>query len=550
MGTYSNNNSLLYYGETTGLAFINPANSEVQDFLAETYTYLLETYDIDGFQLDYIRYKDRNSDEDFGYDTTSINLFRQAYPQYASYNITYNPGSRYWNSWVQFRQDQVTKFVKRMRDIIDEVSPGTILSADVGASIDSSATNLYQKSTYWMQQGWLDIIHPMAYGEDYAPYVEPFFNYAGADCMVVPGLGIFMDEFGAEEMLKQTIEMVDIGCQGVVYFEATAYISKGCDAYLADTLYTHHALAPGFNNANTVVAEAERYKQHIDIAYEKGKLDWQTHNDLTWVANQVIDMAKSGTAKAAAEYTGYLIQDTKSYVSAGDLQDRLLLDATNADMAARRDNGDVYTEYNLINDKIPDEAAGVAQLTIDKVNGSHIGEDSLLITDASKYGRSEYNTKWTYVMLLKPVDGLNNVYEVVETRSNSGSSYAFKTAITSGMVVASFHSDGGAGNDRKNLAKSVAVGTRWVLYGIDVQTGEFTSLVPMLYAFTVNAEDAEEGDVNLDGTVDMFDCLRIKTIYFGKATPDEAEALRSDIDGNGTIDVFDYLELKGRVLAA
>ena len=144
---------------------------------------------------------------------------------------------------------------------------------------------------------------------------------------------------------------------------------------------------------------------------------------------------------------------------------------------------------------------------------------------------------------------MGGVYEVVEKRSNIGTSTAFRTAITDGMIVASFHSDDvGSGVVRKNLAKSIELGTRLVLFGVNVNSGDFTSLRPMLYLFTVEAADAKEGDVNLDGTVDMFDCLQIKSIYFGKveATPDELAI--ADIDGDGIIDMFDYLSLKARVL--
>lgn len=556
----SNNGSTLYSGETSGLVFINPANPEVQDFLAKTYTYILETYDIDGFQLDYIRYKDRNSSEDFGYDSTSIQLFKEAYPRYSYYNISYNTNASYWSSWVAFRQDQVTKFVERMRNIIDEVAPGVILSADVGASIDSAASYLYQKGTYWLQQGWLDMIHPMAYGVDYAPYVEPLYDYADDSCLVVPGLGIFMDAFEAKDMLQQTCEMLDIDCDGVVYFEATAFNSKECGDYLTSTLFTESAIPPALNNANTIVAELERFVERLGIAYASGKIDWQTQNDLTWVANQAIAEAKNTNANAAAVWTADLITNVNSYISAGDLRDRLLLDAGNANAAALRDQGiDVYEEPETIVDTIPENAEGQTQLTIDKINGVHEGEDSILITDPSLIG--EYNVKYAYVMLLKPVEGETDVYELVEAMRNTGSVGVFDTEITEGMVVASFHTDGqGSGVERTDLAASLPKGTLLTLWGIDVSTCSFTSLSPMLYIADTSSEETPtdpevpitppvtepetDCDVNQDGVVDMYDYLIIKSIYFEVYIPTETERARADVNADGAVNMFDCLMVK------
>ena len=68
--------------DASGLIFLNPANDEVQSFLLDTYKHLLENYDVDGFQLDYIRYRDRTTVTDFGYDQVTIQKFKhQSFPR-------------------------------------------------------------------------------------------------------------------------------------------------------------------------------------------------------------------------------------------------------------------------------------------------------------------------------------------------------------------------------------------------------------------------------------------------------------------------------------
>ena len=255
--------SNLYAYESSGMVFLNPANDEVQDFLIETYTYLLKTYDIDGFQLDYIRYRDRYDVDDFGYDQATFAKFKEQYPQYKNSTITFDTKASYWNDWVKFRADQVSLFVKRMRDLIDAVAPGVVLSADVGVSQDTSYSTLYQDSKTWLQNGWLDMIHPMAYGSGYTPYIEKFVNQAGDDCLVIPGLGIFMDEFDGDDMAYQAYEMSQTGCNGVVYFQTEQYFSKNADDVLLDTLYTQSALAPLRDKKASVTALLERTIERV-----------------------------------------------------------------------------------------------------------------------------------------------------------------------------------------------------------------------------------------------------------------------------------------------
>ena len=54
----------------------------------------------------------------------------------------------------------------------------------------------------------------------------------------------------------------------------------------------------------------------------------------------------------------------------------------------------------------------------------------------------------------------------------------------------------------------------------------------------------EIGDVNRDETLDMFDYLLIKSIYFEEYIPDEAQEELADINGDNSIDMFDYLLIK------
>jgi hypothetical protein len=81
-----------------------------------------------------------------------------------------------------------------------------------------------------------------------------------------------------------------------------------------------------------------------------------------------------------------------------------------------------------------------------------------------------------------------------------------------------------------------------------VSQGDGTKYQFCNVCFAVMGIDSTEkiltGDVNADGSIDMFDYFIIKSIYFKNHTPTADEEKRADIDGSGEIDVFYYLTLK------
>lgn len=538
----TNHGSPFASNQTEGNVYLNPALEEVRETLAESYKYILESYDIDAFELDYIRYEGSSATDDYGYDHATIEKFKAEYPQYSSYEITYDKNAAYWNAWVGFRASQVSEFVKLMRDTIDQTGKDIKLSADVGAVTADSYNIHYQDSKRWASEGWLDMIHPMAYGASDSANVATFFPYMPEGCLVVPILGIYQDIFDAEDMLIQTSQMFDVGCQGIGYFAEEAFFSKKCGAFLAETLFSEPALAPYLNNSNTTVSELGRFIERIEMAYSSEYITKEEKTALVSLADEAVQKTKISSAKNAKAIIEQAITYLETNLKETALRDRLQLDLTNAYFAAMSDDGDVYSEKNGINTDFPESAIGKIQLTIDKINSTHKGEDSVVITDPESM--LDYNVNYTYVMLLSPVEGTDCLYELVEARQNFGNTEPFATQLTEGMIVVSFHTDDrGCGLERRNLARTVKVGTKLALWGIDVDTGEYTALYSMLYEYT---EDSGSilGDVNRDGTIDMFDYLLVKSFYFEVAVPMADEAICADINEDGVIDMFDYLEIK------
>lgn len=238
---------------------LDPGNQEVQDYLLLTYQYILETYDVDGLQLDYIRYGARSSSADMGYNQAALDEFEEEYGQ----RPTYNQAAPYWNAWVEFRAQYITDFVGRVRKLIDAVNPDVLLGADVVSNAEDGVSYYYQDWTQWLENGWLDILFPMSYGYGHEENTINQVEKCGDNAFLAVGLGIYMADLDAEVMQEQTSYNTSVDAEGSVYFEATAYLSKGTGKLLKKGAYATNAITPTYDKMAAAKAQLE---------YAKGRL--------------------------------------------------------------------------------------------------------------------------------------------------------------------------------------------------------------------------------------------------------------------------------------
>ena len=220
---------------------IDPANDEAREYLVKFYEWIIRNYDIDCFELDYIRYYTRGN-LDFGYTQVAFEKFEEKY--HHGVTPTYDTSASWWKDWVQFRMDQVTEMVKAVREMIDRVDPSVMLSADVVADPNGATQYNYQDYLTWMENDWIDILHPMAYGDGFDEDIIKQVEIGGDQCMVVTGLGVFMAGLGAKEMVEQSIEDNLYGAYGDCFFEGSAYLADRAGPALLETVYRNDAITP------------------------------------------------------------------------------------------------------------------------------------------------------------------------------------------------------------------------------------------------------------------------------------------------------------------
>ncbi len=235
------------------LMMLDPSNEEASNYLLSTYKYILETYDVDGFQLDYIRYYDRGSDYDMGYTKEALDAFEAKYGVRPKYDVN----ASYWNDWVQFRCNYINTFVSRVRKLIDETRPGVLLGADVVPNPGDGVSYNYQNYYNWLENGWIDILFPMAYGYGYEEDIAEQNDRCGDKAFLATGLGIFVTEFGPSDMQAQASYNNSISTDGVTYFEASAYLKKQTGEYLLKGVARNKAITPTFDVEKASKAQIE-----------------------------------------------------------------------------------------------------------------------------------------------------------------------------------------------------------------------------------------------------------------------------------------------------
>lgn len=245
--------------EGAGLMMLDPSNEEASNYLLGTYKYILETYDVDGFQLDYIRYYNRGSDYDMGYTKEALDAFEAKYGVRPQYNIK----ADYWNDWVDFRCDYISTFVQRVRKLIDETRPGVLLGADVVPDPTESVSVNYQDYYTWLENKWIDVLFPMSYGYGHEEAIAEQTERCGENSFIAVGLGIFMAEMNPSDMHVQSVYNSSVYADGSVHFEASAYLKKNTGEYLLKGVYRNKAITPTLDLEKAAKAQLEFMRGRI-----------------------------------------------------------------------------------------------------------------------------------------------------------------------------------------------------------------------------------------------------------------------------------------------
>jgi uncharacterized lipoprotein YddW (UPF0748 family) len=173
--------------------FLDPANPEVRRYLLQLLSEIASRYQVDGVQLDYIRYpfQDPGAGRTYGYGKAA----RQQFQQLAGVDpLKISPSDRnLWQRWTNFRTQQIDSFVAEASQQLRRVKPNLVMSVAVFPLPPHERTQkLQQQWETWAERGDIDLVVPMAYAMDtnrFQHLVQPYLTSGKLNStLILPGI--------------------------------------------------------------------------------------------------------------------------------------------------------------------------------------------------------------------------------------------------------------------------------------------------------------------------------------------------------------------------
>lgn len=204
---------------------------EVQDYLINVFMEIVENYDIDGFNLDFIRYRGW----DCGYNPIALKYFHQ----FTGRSDRPPKDDPEWSDW---RRSQVTNFTKRMYANILKVKPHVILTIDGvcgggpkgETELNNFYRNVFQDWPLWLENHYIDGVLGMAYRNEDDPQLAQefddwmaFLQSREGDRRAVPIVGAYKNII--QHSLVQLHRLRQSGSDWLCVFSSSSVDNQGSD---------------------------------------------------------------------------------------------------------------------------------------------------------------------------------------------------------------------------------------------------------------------------------------------------------------------------------
>jgi uncharacterized lipoprotein YddW (UPF0748 family) len=232
---YDQRGQMIPIGQTK--PFLDPANPEVREYLLKLYAEIVTKYQVDGIQLDYIRYpfQDPFSGRTYGYGKAAREKFKQ---QTGVDPVNISPRQRdLWQKWTAFRTEQVNSFVAEVSQMLRQKRSSLILSVAVFPLAEyERVQKIQQHWEVWARRGDIDLIVPMTYALDtprFQRLAQPWISSQKlGSTLLVPGIRLLsLPTVGAFDQIQL---LRDLPVSGYALFAAENFNNE-LDQLLSNT---------------------------------------------------------------------------------------------------------------------------------------------------------------------------------------------------------------------------------------------------------------------------------------------------------------------------
>lgn len=286
---YDNRGQMIPLGQTK--PFLDPAHPGVRSYLLRMIGEVAERYDVDGIQLDYIRYpfQDPSAGRTYGYGLAARQQFQQRTgvdPLQLSPrdNPEHSPTERQqqrrlWQAWTDFRTEQINSFVGEVSNLLERQHPDVTLSVAVFPhSEHERLQKLQQHWEAWAANGDVDLVVLMSYVQNTdqlervtRPWlVENRFN----STLILPGIRLL--DMPNEVALDQIQFLRDLPTGGYALF-AVENLNPNLQTIFSQT-----------QGGNSVADEPIPYQQPFEAASARyqsllREWNWLLENRQMWI---------------------------------------------------------------------------------------------------------------------------------------------------------------------------------------------------------------------------------------------------------------------------
>ncbi|MGD9579964.1 MAG: glycoside hydrolase family 10 protein [Vampirovibrionia bacterium] len=281
--------------------WLNPANEDVRKLQMNILKEIVTNYDVDGIQLDYIRYPFQSSRNLMGFDFAGKELFEKE----TGYSLD-NLNSETLNAWKDWKTKKISTFVEQVSRTLRHIKPDIQISAAVYAGDRRKRLDTIQQDwESWIDNGWVDTLSPMSYATDteklteLAGYVKDASNNKA---LVYPGLAI--RQLDTANFLEQLDTVRSLGMVGNTIF-AMAHLNNDKLDILETGPYRNKSLViPNRNpmKASSLLLEDFLVRVHRFINNDKiFSLSDDTENKVKQSAQNLYALIQESSSKPSIE---------------------------------------------------------------------------------------------------------------------------------------------------------------------------------------------------------------------------------------------------------
>jgi uncharacterized lipoprotein YddW (UPF0748 family) len=250
--------------------WLSPASPKARDFLLSVFKEIVSSYDVDGLQLDYIRYPFQTSHTRMGFEPIARERFAQSTGASAGASDDYN--SKLWIAWKTY---QINSFVQQVSETTRRIKPQLKLSAAVfPMKRDARIVAIQQDWETWVDNGWIDVLNPMSYTTD-PDRLQSLFSYVQSSpqrhILVYPGVALHRLDGG--HLVLQLEALRERGSLGATLFAGAHLDAEKVEALGTGPFKESNSLPPHRDVVKSLQVILGDYEQKFNKLRAEGVLN-------------------------------------------------------------------------------------------------------------------------------------------------------------------------------------------------------------------------------------------------------------------------------------